>query len=86
VAIRFKCEGDRSERHPSRAIIAGARRSARKELAAIAVDALCFHNQRAVELPPDFEPSGRAFTANWAHRMRVKSTCAVLDGRWLLGG
>jgi hypothetical protein len=29
-----------------------------KRLAAVAIDACCFHNQRAVELPPDFEASG----------------------------
>jgi hypothetical protein len=53
-------------------------------MAAVAVDALCFHNQRAVELPPDFEPSRRAFAAKWAHRLPVKTTCAVVDERWLL--
>jgi hypothetical protein len=57
-----------------------------KGLAAIAVDALCFHNQRAVELPPDFEPSGRAFAAKWAHRLPVKTTCAVVDGGRALAG
>ena len=56
-----------------------------KGLAAVAVDALCFHNQRGVELPPDFESSGRAFAAKWSDRLPVKTTCAVVDRRWLGG-
>jgi hypothetical protein len=53
-------------------------------LTAVAVEALCFHNQRAVELPPGFFPSGRAFAKKWEKRLPVKTTCAVVDPRWLL--
>jgi hypothetical protein len=49
----------------------------------VAVEALCFHNQRAVQLPPDVEASGRAFAAKWAYRLPVKAMCAVVDERWL---
>jgi hypothetical protein len=52
-------------------------------LAAVAVDALCFDDQRAVELPPDFETSGGPFAAKWAHRLPVKTTRAVVDELWL---
>jgi hypothetical protein len=48
----------------------------------LAVEALCFHNQHAVELPPDFDPSERAFAAKRARRLWVKTTCAVVDGQW----
>jgi hypothetical protein len=54
-----------------------------KGLAAVALDALCFHNQRAVELPPDFETTGGAFAAKWELRLTVSTTCAVVDQRWL---
>jgi hypothetical protein len=53
-------------------------------LAAVAFDALCFHNQRAVELPPDFEHSGRAFAKKWRAALPVKTTCA--GGRPLARG
>jgi hypothetical protein len=52
-------------------------------LAAVAVEALCFHNQRGVELPPDFVPGGRTFARKWQGQLPVKTTCAVVDERWL---
>jgi hypothetical protein len=35
-------------------------RAREKGLAAVAVDALCFYNQRAVQLPPDSETNARS--------------------------
>jgi hypothetical protein len=52
-------------------------------LAAVAVENLCFHNQRGVDLPPDFFTSGRAFARKWSGQLPVKTTCAVVDQRWL---
>ncbi len=52
-------------------------------LATVAVEALCFHNSQGVELPPEFAASGRAFARKWAERLPVKTTCAVVDRRWL---
>jgi SAM-dependent methyltransferase len=54
-----------------------------QNLAAIAVEALCFHNQRAVELPSSFVPSGRTFARKWRAYLPVNTTCAVVDERWL---
>jgi hypothetical protein len=54
-----------------------------KGRAAIVVDALFVHNQRTVQLPPNFEASGRAFAAKWADRPALKTTCAVVHERWL---
>jgi hypothetical protein len=39
-----------------------------------------------VELPPNFETSGRAFAAKWADRLPVKTTCAIVEGRRLGNG
>jgi hypothetical protein len=52
-------------------------------LAAVAVDALCFHNSPHVGLPPAFEASGRVFAAKWAHRLPVATSCVMIgrDGR-----
>jgi SAM-dependent methyltransferase len=52
-------------------------------LAAVAVENLCFHNQRGVDLPPDFFSSGRAFARKWSGQLPVKTICAVIDQRWL---
>ena len=52
-------------------------------LSTVAVEALCFHNQRGVELPADFAVSGRAFAKRWSRRLPVKTTCAVVVERWL---
>jgi hypothetical protein len=54
-------------------------------LATVAVEALCFHNQRGVDLPPDFRTSGTAFARKWRDRLPVRTTCAVVDQRWLQG-
>ena len=48
-------------------------------LSTVAVEALCFHNQRGVELPADFAASGHSFAKKWAERLPVKTTCAVVD-------
>jgi SAM-dependent methyltransferase len=52
-------------------------------VAAVALEALCFHNQRGVNLPVDFRASGQVFAKKWGHRLPVKTTCAVVDQRWL---
>jgi SAM-dependent methyltransferase len=52
-------------------------------LAVAALEALCFHNSRGVDLPADFHTSGRVFAQKWAHRLPVQTTCAVIDRRWL---
>jgi hypothetical protein len=51
-------------------------------LAAVAVDALCFHNGRNVDLTPDFYRSGAAFAAKWSPYLPVATSCAVVDQRW----
>jgi hypothetical protein len=38
----------------------------RRGLPCVALDALCFHNSRAVELPDDFPQSASTFAAKWA--------------------
>jgi hypothetical protein len=55
----------------------------RRGLAAVALDAPCFHNSRSVGLPPAFAASGRAFARRWADRLPVATSCAVVDARWL---
>jgi SAM-dependent methyltransferase len=52
-------------------------------LATVAVEALCFHNQRGVDLPPDFRTSGGAFARKWRDQLPIRTTCAVVDQRWL---
>jgi SAM-dependent methyltransferase len=57
-----------------------------RNLVTVAVEARCFHNQRGVELPPEFRASGRTFAKKWQHRLPVKTTCAVIDQRWVEDG
>jgi SAM-dependent methyltransferase len=40
-------------------------------LATVAVEALCFHNSRGVELPPEFVASGRALATKWIKLLRL---------------
>lgn len=54
-----------------------------RNLAAVAVEALCMHNSQIGELPPAFHSSGRVFARKWEKRLPVKTTCAVVDRRWL---
>jgi hypothetical protein len=54
--------------------------AARKRgLAAVVLDALCFHNSRSVALPPAFYDSGSAFAAKWADQLPVATSCGQID-------
>ena len=55
-------------------------------LTAVALDALCLHHSRGFELPPEFEPSGRAFARKWASSLPVATSCAVVGAGWPPGG
>jgi hypothetical protein len=54
-----------------------------RQLGSVAVEALCFHNQRSVNLPAEFVASGQALAKKWHDRLPIRTTCAVVDGRWL---
>src|SRR5262245_36199246 len=47
-------------------------------LRAAALDALCFHNSRSVDLPAEFYPSGACFAAKWAQRLPVATPCVLV--------
>jgi hypothetical protein len=57
-----------------------------RSLLAVAIEALCFHNRRGVNLPPEFRTSGRLFAKKWQGHLPVKTTCALVDQSWLEHG
>ena len=48
-------------------------------LAAVIVDALCFHNSRSVGVPPEFWASGERFASKWADQLPLGTSCAWID-------
>jgi hypothetical protein len=48
-------------------------------LAAVALDALCFHHSPHVGLPPEFAESGRLFAAKWSARLPLATPCVLID-------
>jgi hypothetical protein len=54
-------------------------------LAAVAVDAPCYHNSRSVGLPADFEASATAFARKWRDQLPVATSCVRVerDGRFV---
>src|SRR5262249_2575096 len=54
---------------------------------AAALDALCFHNSRSVNLPAEFYPSGEQFAVKWAQRLPVATSCVLVrpGGRMEIG-
>lgn len=55
-------------------------------LTAVALDALCLHHSRGLELPPEFESSGRDFARKWASSLPVATSCVVVGAGWPPGG
>jgi hypothetical protein len=53
----------------------------RRGVAAVAVDALCFHNSRSVDVPADFYTSGSVLARKWASMLPVATSCIVVDNR-----
>jgi hypothetical protein len=51
-------------------------------LATVAIKALCSHNSRGVELPPEFKASGRAFAEKGAAQLPLKTPCAGTGRDW----
>jgi len=59
-----------------------------RELAVVALDALCHHNSPSAGLPDSFFRSARVFGRKWAHRLPIATPCVVFDregGMHLLG-
>ena len=54
----------------------------RRGLATVALDALCFHNSRSVDVPSDFYACGSAFARKWPGMLPVATSCVVVDNRW----
>jgi hypothetical protein len=54
-----------------------------KGLRVVAVDGLCWHNSRSVDLPPEFHASAAAFARKWRGHLPVATSCVVVekDGR-----
>ena len=50
---------------------------------AVTVDALCFHNSRTAELPPDFRASAAVFARKWQDQLPVATPCARIGTTWL---
>jgi 2-polyprenyl-3-methyl-5-hydroxy-6-metoxy-1,4-benzoquinol methylase len=48
-------------------------------LAALVVDALCFHNSPHVGLSPDFYRSAQRFAAKWAQRLPLATSCVRIN-------
>lgn len=48
-------------------------------LAAVALDALCYHNSPHAGLPEAFFASARAFAAKWARQLPLATSCVLLD-------
>jgi hypothetical protein len=48
-------------------------------LAAVAVDALCFHNSAHAGLPPEFFASAQIFAARWSEQWPLATSCARVD-------
>jgi SAM-dependent methyltransferase len=48
-------------------------------LAAVAVDALCYHNSPHAGLPEAFVASAEVFAAKWARHLPVATSCALID-------
>jgi hypothetical protein len=55
-------------------------------LAAVVVDAPCFHNSRSVGVPPEFARSAEFFQRRWSHALPVGTSCARIgwDGLSLI--
>jgi SAM-dependent methyltransferase len=50
-------------------------------LAAVALDALCYHNSPQAGLPAAFFHSARAFTAKWARHLPLATPCVRIDAQ-----
>jgi hypothetical protein len=48
-------------------------------LAAVAIDAICFHNSLSVDVPAAFYQSGAVFSRKWKERLPVATACVAID-------
>jgi SAM-dependent methyltransferase len=48
-------------------------------LEAVALDALCFHNSRTVDVPDAFLTSARRFAQKWSAQLPIATPCALVD-------
>jgi hypothetical protein len=51
----------------------------RRGLAVAALDAVCLHHSRSVELPPAFFASAEQFARKWAAELPVATSCVVVE-------
>jgi hypothetical protein len=48
---------------------------------AAVVDAICFHNQRSVKLPPAFHKSAEYLSRKWPERLPIQTSCMLIEGK-----
>lgn len=48
---------------------------------AAVVDAICFHNQRSVKLPPAFQKSADYLAHKWPERLPIQTSCMLIEGK-----
>jgi GT2 family glycosyltransferase/tetratricopeptide (TPR) repeat protein/SAM-dependent methyltransferase len=58
----------------------------RRGLAAVALDALCFHHSRTVELPRAFAASAEVLARSWPGELPVATSCGVIGTAVAPGG
>jgi SAM-dependent methyltransferase len=50
-----------------------------RDLPAVAVDSLCYHNSAHFGLGPDFYQSARTFRSKWSQRLPVATSCVLMQ-------